>query len=453
MTVAAAPAPARAQADPAGEATPRHRIVPLVDAHQHLLSPASAAMINGPALLERVEAPPELQPLLVQRGERWNDAAGLAELYTPDAILQLGGSNPPFGWLSGPASIADRVADGRWFQRAYRLMPVRYAMGESIAQVAGYYVTVEGNGAFGFFQLSLVKGGDGAWRIAVETPTLRRGPRQQPITAEQLVAALDSAGIRRAVVLSGAFGFGGSFDVQRAATPAREQYAKVRADNDWTAQEVARFPDRLVAFCSFDPVADYALEELDRCASSGAFRGVKLHLDESGVNLADAAHVNRVRQVFQAANRHRLPIVVHVGNNRVNARENAAVFLDRILTAAPDVPVQVAHLWGGGGFSEDALAAYAEAVAGGHPATRNLYFDLAEVALVGMSSGRPAAEAMDIVVARIRQIGLNRVFYGSDGALIGHQSAPVAWGYFRDHVPLTDDELRTIASNVPPYLR
>ena len=63
---------------------------------------------------------------------------------------------------------------------------------------------------------------------------------------------------------------------------------KVRAENDWTAAQVAQFPDRLVAFCSFNPLREYALAELNRCAKSGSFRGLKLHFNTSGVNLHNA---------------------------------------------------------------------------------------------------------------------------------------------------------------------
>ena len=80
----------------------------------------------------------------------------------------------------------------------------------------------------------------------------------------------------------------------------------------WTAQQVAQFPDRLVAFCSFNPLADYALDELDRCKASGRFTGVKLHFGTSEVDLRNPDHVKKVRAVVQAANRSRMPIVVHV---------------------------------------------------------------------------------------------------------------------------------------------
>ena len=87
------------------------------------------------------------------------------------------------------------------------------------------------------------------------------GPGQKPILAKDLVAMLDAAGIRRAVVLSNAFRYG---DPRLPPDPG--EYARVMAENDWTASEAAKYPQRLVAYCSFNPLKDYALGELGRCA-------------------------------------------------------------------------------------------------------------------------------------------------------------------------------------------
>src|SRR5262245_51792912 len=75
---------------------------------------------------------------------------------------------------------------------------------------------------------------------------------EKPVTAKQLVAMLDAARIERAVVLSNAY----YFDPIRRGPDA---YPQVQAENDWTAQEVADFPARLIGLCSFSPLKDYAL--------------------------------------------------------------------------------------------------------------------------------------------------------------------------------------------------
>ena len=59
----------------------------------------------------------------------------------------------------------------------------------------------------------------------------------------------------------------------------------------------------------------------------------------------------------------------------------------------------------------------------------------------------PAAGAKSpLVVSRIRQLGLDRILYGSDGP------PRAAWTAFT-HLPLTPAEIAAIASNVAPYMR
>jgi predicted TIM-barrel fold metal-dependent hydrolase len=76
------------------------------------------------------------------------------------------------------------------------------------------------------------------------------------LTARDLIPLLDSAHVERAVLLSVAYMYG---------SPRRtveDEYAKVRAENDWTAGQAAAYPDRLIAFCGFNQLKDYALDEL-----------------------------------------------------------------------------------------------------------------------------------------------------------------------------------------------
>jgi uncharacterized protein len=265
----------------------------------------------------------------------------------------------------------------------------------------------------------------------------------QSITAEQLIAELDAAGIRHGVVLSVAYWFGSP-----NLAPVENEYAKVRAENDWTAQQARRFPARLRPFCSVNPLEDYALDEINRCATELMVKGLKLHFNGSGVDLQNVRHADTVRRVFHAVNERRLAMVVHVrGDPAVYGREHAEKFLD-LLSAARDVPVQVAHLWGGEGFSDSALAAYASAVSNGDTRTKNLYFDVADI--VRFIPRSEAARRM--AVRQIRAIGPNRILWGSDMAPPG-PPARQAWTRFRTTLPLTENEMRTIASNVAPYLQ
>jgi predicted TIM-barrel fold metal-dependent hydrolase len=279
------------------------------------------------------------------------------------------------------------------------------------------------------------------------------GPQSglQPLDAQDVIALLDAAGIRKGTLLSLAYQFG------KPGREVEDEIGKVRRENDWTAAQAARYPDRLVAFCSFNPLKDYAIAELERCASTrGMARGIKLHFGNSDVQLDDPAHVARLRAVFAAANRHRMAIVVHlrasIGKGRPYGARQARIFVEQLLPAAPDVTVQVAHLAGTGPGYEDppareAMAALAAALARHDPRTRNLWFDVASIV------DRDIAPALaQRVAGLIRQAGTGRVLYGTDAAQGGNLRPGASWAAFRK-LPLTEDEFAQIANNVPPYFR
>lgn len=436
--VAAAALAVAALSQTTGDKTNRGPLAPVADHHTHLLSPASAKLINDPPL-PAIGLPGDLTRLLREREKGWNDKSALAGLYTQDSMVLDIRENR---WIRGHAEVTSFLAET--FARPYRLTPVAYAVEGSAGHIAGYFTRGDGAAArhFGHFLFSLKKGADGAWRIAAETPTFPGPTVRETITAEQLVAQLDDAGIERAAVLSVAYWHGSPFMPKARG----DEYANVRAENDWTAREVARFPGRLVAFCSFNPLKDYALEEIDRCAKLPQVKGLKLHFGNSEVDVRNPEHVEKVRRVFAAANERRLAIIAHLWTlDKAYGRRDAEIFLHQILPAAPDIPVQIAHFAGGGpGYTDEALAVYAEAISAGDPRTKNLHFDFATVA-----DGQPV-EVLRTFAQRIRQVGLHRVLYGTDMA---PPTARQSWMTFRTTVPLTDEEFRTIAGNVAPYLR
>lgn len=411
---------------------------PVAAHHQHLLSPAVAQRISLP-VLPTVEVPEDVARLLRARAAAESDTVALAALYTEQALVF---EREEGTWIRGRAAAARFM--GGLFAQPYTVTPIAYGPGH----LEGYLTrTVDGQPRhFGNVLLSLERGDDGEWRIASETESFP-GPIPEPVYgADRLIAMMDSAGTRQAVLLSLGYGWA---SVHRP--PVQDELGKVRTENDWTAAEAARYPDRLVAFCGVSPMRDYAVTEIDRCARELGMKGLKLHFANSGVNVLNPAHVERARAVFRAANRNRMPIVVHLWTNDPSyGAEHSRVFLEQILPEAPDVVVQVAHLAGAGpGYGPDAaLAPLAEAVAAGDPRTRNLYFDVT----TSVTFASPASET-EMVARRIRQIGPERILFGSDGAWGGNPTIRQAWGAFRGMVPLTDEEFRVIANNVAPYLR
>jgi len=272
-----------------------------------------------------------------------------------------------------------------------------------------------------------------------------------PLDSKVLIAQLDKAGIHRAVVLSIAYQFSNA-----NKPPVEDEYAKVKEENDWTSQQVALYPDRLRGFCSVNPLKDYAIAEIERCSKDPQLHyGVKLHFGNSDVLLDDPRHVEKLKEVFRAANAHRMAVVVHlrasITKKRPYGAQQAHIFLNDILPAAPDTPVQIAHLAGAGSYDEtsvdEALSVFVDAIAKSDPRMARVYFDVSGVA--GYGEWEKKAE---LIAKRIRQLGPKRVLFGSDGFGGGNLAPRDAWAAFR-RLPLTEDEFAVIAANIAPYMR
>jgi predicted TIM-barrel fold metal-dependent hydrolase len=285
------------------------------------------------------------------------------------------------------------------------------------------------------------------------SPAIAAAASVDVIDSPQLITHLDAAGIERAVVLSVAYLFGSP------RRTAENEYQLVQATNDWTAHQVARYPDRLRGCCGLNPLRDYALDELARCAEHPALRpighGLKLHFGNSAVDYHNPQHVAQLQRVFHAANGYGMAIVVHmrasISRGPPYGRDEARIFLEELLSAAPDVPVQIAHLTGSSGYGDDppvdqALSVFIQAIADRDTRVQRLLFNVATNVRRHAPVDEPA-----LIARRIRQLGVERVLYGSHAA--GPGTTPrEGWAAFQT-LPLSDAEFLTIAANVAPYLR
>jgi predicted TIM-barrel fold metal-dependent hydrolase len=259
---------------------------------------------------------------------------------------------------------------------------------------------------------------------------------------------MNDAGIERAVLISSAHTIGGPAGSQLSSAG---EYRRVRQENDWAAAEVAKHPDRLVGFCSINPLRDWAVAEMIRCSTAPGILGIKMHFFTSQVDVLNPNHVDKLKRVVREANARGIPLLIHSLHRPGEfGRPHARVFLEQILPEVPDVPIQLAHLavsYDNVEGADAALAVFAEAITAGDPRTHNLYFDTS-----AMPHPASTPEEIAAITGRLRQIGMNRILFGSDG-VPDFPRASVAWADFKWRMPLTDDELRVIATNVAPYMR
>lgn len=419
-------------------------ITPLVDHHTHIWSENASALIREP-LMPVVELPDDLKRLLQDKekfGGRDKNPSALADLYTKD-FLVLNPSAP--AWIRGERAIS-YVTNSTTIAR---LLPTAYDAEGSAGYIAGYEAEIQGESTkyLSNFLYVIKKGSDGKWRISSEVFTTNPPAFPKALPVERLIAEMDAAGVKKAAVASVAFWFG------RPIWKIENEYAKVRAENDWLAGKVALYPDRLVGFCSFNPLKDYALEELDRCTKNPKFKGLKLHIGNSRVDVLNPEHIEKLRNVFRSANEKRFPILVHVrasGGGSNYRRPHGEAFLNQVLPVAPDIPIMIAHMaaTGPGYDHDDVFEVYANAAEKRDPRMKNVYVDVASAAI----QDTPPA-TLELIAKRLRQFGLGRVLFGSDRSVeFGNEPPKLAWESFR-RLPLTEKEFKTIAGNVAPYMR
>ena len=250
--------------------------------------------------------------------------------------------------------------------------------------------------------------------------------------ADDLIARLDEANVRRAIILSAAY-FGqpvGFVDD-----------SKVAPENDFVSAEVAKFPDRLIGFCGINPLVASALDEIDRCLALPGMVGIKLHLETSGVDMTSAADVAALDAVFGRIEARDAPVLMHVADPYGLPLDNKGlVNLGGILMSHPTV--RVAHAHCAGNTDVDAIEMWLRVRHSGYDPTTS-YVDIS--ACLAYFKDAPLAQR-ELIVWRLRKWGIGNVLFGSDYfALDGDtpkQTIDILLQY-----PFTQEELDTILGN------
>lgn len=215
-------------------------------------------------------------------------------------------------------------------------------------------------------------------------------PRARLSSAELLIERMDRDGVDMAVTL------GMGWQVHEFAVEA----------NDYILESAKAFPDRLVPFCTVNPVlGDVAVRELERCADLGA-RGIgELHSYAQGYRLDD----ERVMRPFMEAAIARDLIVlthssepvghVYAGKGTVTPDE-----LCRFIESYPEAKIVCAH-WGGGLPFYALMPEVSEAL-------RNVYFD---------SAASPFLYIPDVFSNAVNLVGADKVLFGTDYPLISQK--------------------------------
>ncbi len=187
---------------------------------------------------------------------------------------------------------------------------------------------------------------------------------------EALIAELDAAGINRAVVMT--------YTDAPALNPRAVEYL---------AEQVARYPDRLVAYVRVHPWYEQEARELvDRAIRQYRMKGLKLHPVGS---LAHPASEPSLRLIRQAA-AYQAPVLFHCGDEPLTTPLQIAQAAEQV----PEAAIILGHM-GGYFHVEEAIETAAR--------VPNLYLETSAMPYPGL-----IRRAIDV-------IGPSRVLFASDG--------------------------------------
>ncbi len=256
------------------------------------------------------------------------------------------------------------------------------------------------------------------------------GPGLPAPDADDLIAHLDEGNVERAVVLSLAY------------FPELDDDG-ARAENDFTAAEVAKYPERLIGFCGIDPLRDMALSEIDRCVDELGMTGLKIHLPASGVDVEVEEQVAALAAVFDRAAERELPVLMHAGSPLgLPLDADGLANVATIIASHPTVPLTFAHCTNDADRSE--IDVWIEGMAQGLFNVDNMYVDTSSC----LEHFKDAPDSVkEHMVWRLREWGIERVLYASDYMRLSYPETPAEALETISSFPFTQEELDIILTN------
>ncbi|MBC8453372.1 MAG: amidohydrolase [Chloroflexi bacterium] len=181
-----------------------------------------------------------------------------------------------------------------------------------------------------------------------------------------------------------------------------------REANDYNLEAAKAHPDRLIAFCSVNPVwGEDAVAEVRRCHEAGAKGIGELHPDSQGILDADMA---ALAPVFDTARELDMPILMHasepVGHGYPGKGTVTPDLLMILVNAFPNNTFIFSHF--GGGLLFYGLMPEVKS------ALKNVYFD---------SAAFPFLYRPEVFDVAARSIGADRILFASDFPLVPQKRA------------------------------
>lgn len=212
-------------------------------------------------------------------------------------------------------------------------------------------------------------------------------PKAKLATAEEVITSMDECGIDKSVILN-------------LGWVTHELCVET---NDYILEAIARYPQRLIGFCTVQPLSgDKAIRELERCAQNGAKGIGEMRSDTQGFDLRDNTVMKPLIEVLI---KHDLIFLTHtsepVGHQYFGKGNITPDTIYPFILDSPDLKLVCAH-WGGGLPFYALMPEVAEAFT-------NTFFDTAATPFLYQSQ----------IFKQVSQIiGSDKILFGSDYPLL-----------------------------------
>ena len=216
---------------------------------------------------------------------------------------------------------------------------------------------------------------------------LYESPGSKLVGAKDIITTMDEQGVDRSVV----FGF-----------PWKDS-ATFNMQNDYIMEVVARYPERLVGLCCFDPFAKEAVSEAERCLQ-GDLSGIgEIALYRSGI---DDTALDMLTPLMEICLDKDLVFLMHtnepVGHPYPGKTPNTLKQIYSLVTRFSENKIILAH-WGGGIFFFNLLKKEVK------ERLKNVYFDTA---------ASPFLYDPEIYRHAVEIAGVDKILFGSDFPLL-----------------------------------
>ena len=206
-------------------------------------------------------------------------------------------------------------------------------------------------------------------------------------TADELITSMDKDGVDISVIVN----YGWTTHELCVET------------NDYILESIARYPQRLIGFCSVQPNAyEAAIAEIERCAKGGV-RGVgELRPD---LQLFDFRDEEVMMPFIEVLMKHKLILLTHasepVGHEYSGKGSITPDVLYPLITNFPDLTIVCAH-WGGGLPFYALMPEVKQAIS-------NVFFDTA---------ASPLLYGPQVYSQVVQLVGADKILFGSDYPLL-----------------------------------